>query len=210
MSGALDDGAAGLAAIKRAGGIAIVQDPDDALVRDMPANAWKRAGADHIVSCAALPSLLIALISEEARTDLAGEIALETVEEAAPAEPFKRSEEMGPPSNVTCPECQGNLWEIRDAEGMRFRCRVGHAFTEAAIDKAQAQSVERALWSALKALEERTALMRKLAAQAKRRGHDAVATMFEDRSRAVDNDVRAIHELILSSETLEPVGRESA
>jgi two-component system chemotaxis response regulator CheB len=210
LSGALDDGAAGLAAIKEAGGIAIVQDPDDAAMRDMPMNAIERTRADHIVPIAALPSLLIDLISQEAVTDLAPEIPLETLEEAGSGEPFKRSEEMGSPSNVTCPECQGNLWEVRSADGIRFRCRVGHAYTEAAIDAAQSQSVERALWSALKALEERVALMRKLAAQARRRGHEAVAMMFEDRSRTVDNDVRAIHNLIVSSETLEPVGRESA
>jgi two-component system chemotaxis response regulator CheB len=210
LSGALDDGAAGLAAIRRAGGIAVIQDPEDAQVRDMPANAIERAGADHIVPIAALPALLIALISEEAKTDLVAEIPLETLEETATAEPFKRSEELGTLSNVTCPECQGNLWEIRGAEGIRFRCRVGHSYTESALDTAQSQSVERALWSALKALEERTALMRKLAEQARRRGHDAIATIFEDRSRTVDNDVRVIHRLIVSSETLEPVGQESA
>jgi two-component system chemotaxis response regulator CheB len=210
LSGALDDGAAGLAAIRSAGGIAIVQDPQDAQVRDMPTNAMERAGADHVVPIGAMPALLIALISEEVKTDLAAEIPLETLEEAGPAEPFKRSEEMGTLSNVTCPECQGNLWEVKGTEGIRFRCRVGHSYTESAIDAAQSQSVERALWSALKALEERTALMRKLAAQARKRGHEAVATMFEERSRTVDNDVRAIHGLIVSSETLEPVGQESA
>ena len=210
LSGSLDDGAAGLDAVRRAGGIAVIQDPQDAQVPDMPANAFERAGADHIVPIAALPALLIGLISEEARTDLVAEIPLETVEEAASAEPFKRSEEMGTPSNVTCPECQGNLWEIRGAEGIRFRCRVGHSFSESALDAAQSHSVERALWSALKALEERTALMRKLAAQARKRGHETVALIFEDRARIVDNDVRAIHSLIVSSETLEPVGQESA
>ena len=210
LSGALDDGAAGLAAIKAAGGIAIVQDPDDAAVRDMPMHAMERATADHVVRIAALPPLLIDLINEEARAELVAEIPLETVEEAGATEPFKRSEEMGTLSNVTCPECQGNLWEVRGADGIRFRCRVGHAYTEAALDAAQSQSVERALWSALKALEERVALIRKLAAQARRRGHESVATMFDERSRTVDKDVRAIHNLIVSSETLEPVSEETA
>ena len=77
------------------------------------------------------------------------------------------------------------------------------------METAQSESVERALWSALKALEERVALLRKLADQGRRRGHDAVASMFEERSRVVDNDVRAIHNLIVNSETLETVGREN-
>jgi two-component system, chemotaxis family, protein-glutamate methylesterase/glutaminase len=208
MSGALDDGAAGLAAIRRAGGLAIVQDPEDAPVRDMPLNAMQRAGADRIVPIIEMPRLLIDLISQETGTDLAAEVPLETVEEAGPKEPFLRSEQAGTLANVTCPECQGNLWESRDASGIRFRCRVGHAYSETAIDAAQSQSVERALWSALKALEERVALTRRLAAEARARGHEAIATMFEERSQTVDNDVRAIHELITSSETLEPVGQE--
>jgi two-component system chemotaxis response regulator CheB len=110
---------------------------------------------------------------------------------------------------VTCPECQGNLWEIRGREGIRFRCRVGHAYSEAAMEAAQSVSVERALWSALKALEERVALLRKLADQGRRRGHDAVAAMFEERSRVVDSDVRAIHNLIVNSETIETVGKNN-
>jgi two-component system chemotaxis response regulator CheB len=210
LTGARDDGAAGLAAIKRAGGLAVIQDPDDARVRDMPINALEAAGADHLVPIAGLPVLLVDLISHESATDLASEVPLETAEEAAPSDPFLRSEEMGKLSNVTCPECQGNLWEIRDGDSVRFRCRVGHAYSEGAIETAQSQSVERALWSALKALEERVALMRKLADGARRRGHESVALMFEERSRAVDVDVRAIHSLIVNSETLEPVGQDGA
>jgi two-component system chemotaxis response regulator CheB len=208
LSGALDDGAAGLAAIKQSGGIAIVQDPSEALVPSMPLNAIQRAGADHVVQIADLPALLIDLIRREGKTDFSAEIPLETVEEAGPSEPFERSEEMGTLSNVTCPDCQGNLWEIRDASGIRFRCRVGHAYSEAAIDAAQSQAVERALWSALKTLEERVALTRKLAAQARKRGHHALAQMFEERSRTVDRDVRAIHDLIVNTETLDPVSQE--
>jgi two-component system chemotaxis response regulator CheB len=208
LSGALDDGAAGLVAIKRAGGLAIIQDPDDAMVRNMPVNALEAAGADHLVPIAAMPALLVKLISAQSGTDLDIEVPLETAEEAAPSEPFLRSEEMGTLSNVTCPECQGNLWEIRDGESVRFRCRVGHAYSEGAIDLAQSQSVERALWSALKALEERVALMRKLAARARRKGHDSLALMFEERSKVVDRDVRAIHDLIISSETFEPVAQD--
>jgi two-component system chemotaxis response regulator CheB len=209
LSGALDDGAAGLAAIRHAGGIGIVQDPDEAVFDDMPRNAMEQAGVDHAVPIATLPALLRDLVSQETGSDLAAEVPLETAEEAAGGEAFKRSEELGTLSNVTCPDCHGNLWEIPGPAGIRFRCRVGHAYTESALDDAQTQSVERALWSALKALEERVALIRKLAARARRRGHEAVATMFEERSRLVDHDVRVLHDLIVGSATLEQTGRQS-
>jgi two-component system, chemotaxis family, protein-glutamate methylesterase/glutaminase len=76
------------------------------------------------------------------------------------------------------------------------------------FDAAQSQSVERALWMALKTLEERVALTGKLAAQARKRGHQTVAALFEERSRIAYHDVRAIHGLIVNSETLEPVGQD--
>lgn len=208
LTGALDDGSVGLAAVKHAGGIAIVQDPDDATVRAMPENALLHVDADYCAPMADLSALLVELVGTPTTAELAGEVPLETVEEAQPSEPFRRSEEMGQPSNVTCPECQGNLWQIEDHGNVRFRCRVGHAYSAPSLEAAQAESAERALWSALRALEERSALMRKLAAQARRRGHETLAVMFDDRSEQVESDVRSIHDLIVNGRTLEPVGQE--
>ena len=94
------------------GRIAVQRGPGEAVVPYMPLNAIQRAGADHVVQIADLPALLIDLGSRESKTDFSAEIPLETVEEAGPSEPFERSEEMGTLSNVTCPDCQGNLWEI--------------------------------------------------------------------------------------------------
>jgi two-component system chemotaxis response regulator CheB len=209
LTGSLDDGAAGLAAIKAAGGVAVVQDPDEAAMADMPANALEVAGADHVVRLATMPSLLRQLVGEAAGDRIAREVPLETAEEAD-GKDFRRSEEMGVASNLTCPDCQGTLWQIRDAGETRYRCRVGHAYSEASLDSAQAESVERALWSALRALEERTALLRKLAAGARLRGHAAVAEMFHERSLDVEKDVDAIHQLIVSSPTLDSVGQNGA
>jgi len=69
--------------------------------------------------------------------------------------------------------------------------------------------VERALWAALRALEERGALIDKLAGSARRRGHETIAKLFEARLRAIDHDVRTLHDLILSGGTLEPVGQDA-
>jgi two-component system chemotaxis response regulator CheB len=206
LTGALDDGAAGLSAIRAAGGVAVVQDPDDADMADMPANALAVAGANHVVPLATMPSLLRQLVGEEGGDRMAREVPLETAEEAD-GKDFRRSEEMGIASNLTCPDCQGTLWQIRDAGETRYRCRVGHAYSETSLDSAQIDSVERALWSALRALEERTALLRKLAEGARVRGHAAVAEMFQERSRIVEADVDAIHQLIVSSPTLDTVGQ---
>jgi two-component system chemotaxis response regulator CheB len=209
LSGAMDDGSAGLLAVKHAGGVAVVQDPEDAAFPDMPANAMEAADADYCVRMDDMASLLMSLVGTEETGDvLPVEVPLETFEEAERPQEMKPSQELGPPSVFTCPDCQGTLFEIEDGGAIRYRCRVGHAYSAEAMDKAQGDAAERALWSALRALEERAALMEKLADNALKRGHEAVSAMFRDRSVEVYRDVDAIRSLITASTTLEPVGQQ--
>src|SRR5262249_18832361 len=141
LSGSLDDGSAGLSAIKRAGGIAIVQEPADALFPDMPANARERADADYSLEAALIAPAITTLLSESnGGESMRAEVPLETVEEAASPEEACRSEELGKLANVTCPDCNGNLWEIEDGDHVRFRCRVGHAYSEDTLVAAQGDS----------------------------------------------------------------------
>jgi two-component system, chemotaxis family, protein-glutamate methylesterase/glutaminase len=207
LSGALDDGAAGLAAVKHRGGLAVVQRPDDAAFASMPVAALERVEADCVVPAEKLSATLVRLVTMNAATPgtLRSEVPLETIEEAAAPEEACRSDQLGLPSEFTCPDCSGTLFEIEEGNSVRFRCRVGHAYSEGAMTTAQGDGVERALWAALRALEERSALMRKLADRARRRGLDAVATAFEGRSRKVEDDVRSIHAVITSGGSLEPV-----
>ena len=209
LSGALDDGSAGLQAIKRAGGCAIVQDPGDASFPDMPASAIERTDVDYRVPAEDLARRVVEIVHCDGSSEvLPVEVPLETVEEAPPGERAARSEHLGRPSGFTCPDCSGALWEIDDGAGLRYRCRVGHAYSEDAMVSAQTDAVERALWSARRALEERAALIHKLADHARRRGHEAVATIFDGRSRQMDADIKAIQEVIAIGRTLEPVGHE--
>src|SRR5262245_41431601 len=204
LSGALDDGSAGLVAVKKAGGVAIVQDPPEALMPDMPANALDAVDVDHCVPSDAIAPLLACLTRESISTSLPGEVALETVEESATPAGAKRSDQLGSPSDFTCPDCHGTLYEIRDPGKLRFRCRVGHGFSAETMMAVQGEAVERALWAALRALEERSALMNKLADDARRHGHETMAAMFASRSDQVEADVRTLHDVILAGRTLEP------
>jgi two-component system chemotaxis response regulator CheB len=209
LTGALDDGAAGLAAVKAAGGMAVVQDPADAAFPEMPTHALELVDADYRARIDEIPGILIGLVSVDA-TDvpMRREIPLETVEEATTPDEASRSDQLGKPSDLTCPDCQGTLYEVENGNRIRFRCRVGHAYSEDAITRAQGDSVERALWSALRVLEERSALMKKLAGFAQRRGHRGVAELYRQRMDEVETDVKALHSLILNGGSLEPVGHE--
>jgi two-component system chemotaxis response regulator CheB len=211
LTGALDDGSAGLIAVKDAGGVAVVQDPAEAQMPSMPARALERADVDYCVAVHDIAPLLCALVAET--TDgLPPEAALgptpvplETAEEARDAGDARRSEELGPPSAFTCPECSGTLFEIRKGKDVRFRCRVGHGYSEDTFVTAQNDATERALWVALRALEEREAVMHRMAKYARERGMQTAAERFDEKSRRVHDDVERVHDLIVNGRALEPV-----
>jgi two-component system chemotaxis response regulator CheB len=107
-------------------------------------------------------------------------------------------EKPGEPSPYGCPECGGVLWEMEDGELVRFRCRVGHAYTSEALAADQAQTIEKALWSALRGLEEQSAFKRRLAERARRRGHETTAARFDARARELAADAQQVRGLLLS------------
>jgi two-component system chemotaxis response regulator CheB len=210
LTGSMDDGSAGLLAVKRGGGLTVVQDPVDAAFSAMPGNAIKAVSPDHVVPLREIAPLLNELVSQHiGHHGLQKEVALETAEEAPPGAPFQRSEEQGSPSNLACPECHGTLWEKEEEGAIRFRCRVGHGFSQGAMIKAHTDSVERALYTSLRALEERVALLQKLATHARERGHAAVATLLEERLGRVGDDVKVLHGVIKNGSSLDAIGYDS-
>jgi len=210
LSGMMDDGTAGLLAVKDAGGLTVVQDPDDAVCPDMPASAFEAVQPDYSVPVGDLAELLVHLVGADAASEsLAREVPLETVEEAELPSDALTSAEQGETSAFTCPECHGTLWQISDGRTLRYRCRVGHAFSEETMVSAQGESTERALWAALRSLEERYGMLTKLADRARARGHDAIAEMFAGKSRQVESDVCALHELIVGG-ILQPAGEDKS
>jgi two-component system, chemotaxis family, protein-glutamate methylesterase/glutaminase len=161
LSGALDDGAAGSLAVAQAGGHVIVQDPDDALVPGMPASALAVDAADEVLPVAAIGDALTRLVRVP---------VIDPREEAlVSAEPDPAEMEHGPnrpdgpASGFTCPECSGALWELREGSLVRYRCRVGHSYSDDAMVDAQGSAGEAALWTALEVLEERSELLRRIA-----------------------------------------------
>jgi two-component system chemotaxis response regulator CheB len=184
LSGARDDGTAGLRAIRGRGGTTIVQHPDEALFPGMPLSALAGDHPDFVVPVREIAGLL----SKVARDELSREGRAAPMPDAldaelrwadpdldgrAPADP-----PLGTPSGFTCPECHGGLWEIDDGGLPRYRCRVGHGFSADALFLTQRSDVEAALWTAYRALEERAALCRRLADRARLRRADITAQHF--------------------------------
>ncbi|HTD36710.1 MAG TPA: chemotaxis protein CheB [Candidatus Limnocylindrales bacterium] len=176
LSGTLDDGTAGLRWIKRADGIALVQDPAEALFRGMPASAIANVNVDRV-----LRAEEIAAGIADAVTRGGGEVVSDNGsvdDQGAP-----RSEEGAhPASDFVCPDCGGTLFRMGDDEVMRFRCRVGHAYSPEGLHAEQSRNLEESLWTAVRSLEEHADLSRRLAAWARRASLPIAEVNFTSRA----------------------------
>lgn len=182
LTGMLDDGTAGLAAVARHGGTALVQDPQDAEFPSMPCNALEATPGARALPLDALAEEVVRIVTTDqprsgppapepdpglAQRD-AAEVRSALGLDPAPAD----SAAVGVPSACSCPDCGGVLHEVGGEPAIRFRCRVGHAYGAASLLHSQADTVEDALWTALRAVEERQDVSRRLAAEAERSGRD--------------------------------------
>jgi two-component system, chemotaxis family, protein-glutamate methylesterase/glutaminase len=184
VSGMLDDGAEGLAAIVAAGGRAIVQEPDDAMYRGMPESALARVDVDACVPAAALASTVLEMVGEP--TPQIRPRAVEPMRRADPTEqPF------------TCPECNGPLAMAEIRNGLRqFRCLVGHRYSEGSFGRALCDARERTLWSAHRLLRQHAILHGIRAERARRLGDVSGAAHFETLARRAREDAGSIEEML--------------
>ena len=163
LSGLLDDGSAGLLAIKACGGLCVVQEPSDALWPEMPRNALLHDHVDHCAPVLELPDLLGRLSREPPGTMPAIPRHLILEASIAAQEPTTMPEStVGRPSRLSCPQCGGVLNEVSETGSTRFRCQIGHAFTAESLVAAQDEELERALESARRMHRERVVLFRRM------------------------------------------------
>lgn len=196
LSGALDDGAAGLQAVSRAGGVAVVQDPDDALYRSMPENAIAADEPDYVAPLEEIPEIVLGLTQQESPEP--DELSDELAQETAFAE-FETSTPELPPgekSIFSCPDCGGVLYELEEGGLLRYRCRIGHAYAAESLSAAQSDSIDRALGIALRALEERAVLSRRLEKRMEEAGRTRLAFRYASRAEEAEEHATALRALI--------------
>lgn len=205
-SGALDDGTAGLVAVHQAGGVAIVQDPNEAAAPGMPRNALAVVRTAEVLPLDQIAARLVALTAESVSLPAAGR-DLASIEPDAPREAIAihAADRPGNLAVITCPDCHGSLWEDDSAGVLRFRCRVGHVYSAESMLDAHAESVDRALWAALRALEERSALTRRLAERASDREHKVVARAFFERAALAAQQAALVRKVLLQRADTQPV-----
>ncbi len=203
LTGMLDDGTSGLMVVRAHGGNAIVQDPRTAMFPAMPQNALNRVPESSVVNLERIPSVLQELLAEVIdprgygipyEDSAAKESRIVDVDMAE----LEDENRIGQPSEFACPECGGVLWEIRQGNLLRFRCRVGHAYTADHLEAAQRHAVESALWAGLRALEENLSLYKKLSLRARTVNNLFIAQMYEDRIVSTETNTRVLQEFLLN------------
>lgn len=199
LSGLLDDGSAGLMAVRMRGGLAVVQDPLEAMYPEMPSRAMQYAGADCVVRTQDLAKLIVEASCAQLpdKFNPAGEeMPQQKKPDKADLEAYPQQEKEGTPSSFACPDCHGVLWEVKEGELLRFRCRVGHAYTADAPRAAMSEATEDALWASMRALEEKAALLRRMAP----RSASKLAAAYSEEAKACERHSESIRNILAESQ----------
>jgi len=199
LSGTRDDGTAGLAVVKANGGLAVVQDPEEALYGGMPRNAIAHVPVDAVVPSGQIANTIVHMVNGD------------WAQRAAEPDPAGDDQD-GDPVITTCPECGGVLSERPQTGLTQWQCKVGHRYSPESLADAQAEGVEATIWAAVRALEDRQQLLERIARQSEGRGHSAAARVFRQRAEQAREQAVAVRRALEQSlgSTLRPVGDELA
>lgn len=198
LTGWLDDGTAGLHAVKERGGTTVVQHPDDALAPSMPLSAIKHVEVDYCVPLSEIAPLLARLAQEPAAEEgvypvperMETEVRIALEEKAAESGILK----WGEPSLFACPECHGVLLQLAEGSHLRFRCHTGHGYSVESLLAEMAEKTGESLWGSIRAIEEHVMLMRHLAEHLGGHEDGAEAEALLQRAREMEQSADLVRE----------------
>ena len=192
LSGTMDDGAAGLRAIRAVGGLAVVQDPERAAFPGMPLAAIHEGEPHFVGPAAALAERVLQWLDELP----ASRATLNLAPAEDPVEELGGDDEMADLTPLTCPECGGTLWHRHDYGAERYRCRVGHTFSADGLMLGKQAALESALWAAIVALEERAEVSRRIARRLEFAGRSARLARYQADSAHAEQRAGMLRDLI--------------
>lgn len=208
LTGALDDGTAGLWTIKLRGGTAIVQEPAEAVMRSMPLTALQNVEIDYKLPVAQIGELIGRLSREQAapahavdpKEEEKTEAEIRIAEETDALE--RRIMDHGELSPFTCPECHGVLTSLHEGKIVRFRCHTGHAFSATTLLNSTTEQVEERLWDAVRALDEIVMLLNSMGEEFAKSGNTRAAERCFDKAREAHERSQPIREAATRNEDL--------
>lgn len=184
LSGLLDDGVAGLKAIKTCGGMTIVQNPDEAAFPEMPQNALRHVDIDHVLTAGEIGRLAsdAAMRPAPPSIPVPKDLSLENALDSRADDDTSQMEGLGRLVPMTCPECNGPLWEIENSDPPRYRCDIGHGMTGRILMEAQDKEVEKILWVAYRALEEKARMLERMTDSDRIKRLKSLASSYQDKA----------------------------
>jgi len=205
LSGSMDDGNSGLWTIKRLGGLAIVQDVQEAVFPQMIMNAKHYVDIDYEVSVDEMGNLLKKIIEDSSSpevSELSEEEAKLLELEIIVAKKDNSLElgilEKGVFTPITCPECHGALVQLKEGKVVRFRCHTGHAFTISSLMAGISKAINEQLWQSMKSMEENAILLEKLSALFLETGYEQISQSYSQKAQEYRDKSRQVHAIILS------------
>jgi two-component system chemotaxis response regulator CheB len=204
LSGNMADGTHGSMLIKRAGGVTLVQDPDQAEISQMPLNAMRRVGVDYVLPVEEMSRVIMGLLmngrqrrARQPATKRRGRTEKPTPEHPG-SDALRTGAVIGDLSPLTCPDCGGSLWEGTDSDMLRYRCHVGHGFTADSLRDGMETKLEDTLWSAVRALEESIELRKRMLRRAGIQRLTAFAATLKQEMAELDKNATSLRALLLN------------
>ena len=199
LSGLLDDGTSGMWAIKRSAGACIVQDPDEAEYPDMPVSVINHMDVDHVVTLTEIGPTIANIIehTKGEKKPAPEDVIAESKIAEKTAVGIDDVKDLGHGQSLyACPDCGGGLWDVKNDVIKRYRCHIGHAYTERDLVLKQAEAAGSTLWVALRMMEERKHLLRKMEVDSKKKGYTSIASTNVEKQDELGRHINNLKEIL--------------
>jgi two-component system, chemotaxis family, protein-glutamate methylesterase/glutaminase len=200
LTGLLDDGTAGMSTIRRSGGITIVQNPNEADYPDMPLSVLENMDVDYVESLSKMGELLSEIITatNPEPVEVPRDVIMETVIDKRIS---TRVDDLSQfqKSDFNCPDCGGGLWITQKEHPTHFRCHVGHSFTERELADRLAEVMEGTFWTALRLMEEKRALLMRLANRDRERGYSSTAHLHAEKAKDLERHIENLKQILFAT-----------
>lgn len=204
LTGFLNDGTSGMGAIKRSGGHCIVQDPNEAEYPDMPLSVLESMEVDYCIPLKKMGETIKTIIKENhqqsdtSANTVPPEVAKEAEISEKVATGVENMQQVGTPAIMSCPDCGGGLWAIDDDVIKRYRCQIGHSYSEKDLIMKQSESLEATLWVALRMMEERRSLLGRISAEESKKGLTRIAQIYKERATILQEHIQKLKDLLFA------------
>lgn len=205
LTGMLDDGTAGISAIKRCGGTSIVQDPNEAEYPDMALSVMKETKVDYCVPLAQIGSVVsdIILSKDVVNTLIPPDIIKEVSISEGGAASIEELEQIGESTVISCPDCGGVLFVMTNDRPTRYKCHTGHTYSLKNLLIKKNKNMEASLWVALRIVEERKHLLKQLADKNIKRGFHLTASDYSKKNEELEGHINNLKKILYATQNEE-------